>query len=145
MKNGPRTFPEHPRPEPMNFFAPGGLQERSGVDFYNVLAAPWGPGGAQGVPGGLREVILGHFGNFFASILASSLGHLARRFGLRRGPPGGEKTTVHRDVRPPGAHEKKTAAAYLGNTKNEETANKSKSQHVQITQKTKSSPNKSRR
>ena len=72
------------------FFAPGGLQERSGVDFYSVLAAPWGPGGAQGVPGGLRELILGHFGSHFASILAPSLGHLGSRFGLRRGPPGGD-------------------------------------------------------
>ena len=92
------------------FFAPGGLQERSGVDFYSVLAAPWGPGGAQGVPGGHRYLNLGHFGNLFASILAPSLGHLARRFGLRRGPPGGEKTTVFRDVRPPGAHEKKNSS-----------------------------------
>ena len=52
------------------FFAPGGLQERSGVDFYSVLAAPWGPGGAQGIPGGLREIIYGHFGSHFASLLA---------------------------------------------------------------------------
>ena len=43
------------------FLAPGGLQERSGVDFYSVLAAPWGPGGAQGVPRGLREFIFAHF------------------------------------------------------------------------------------
>ncbi len=48
------------------FFAPGGLQERSGVDFYSVLAAPWGPGGAQGVPGGLRELIFIIFGAVFA-------------------------------------------------------------------------------
>ena len=91
MKNGPRTFLEPPRRKPVIFFAPGGLQERSGVDFYSVLAAPWGPGGAQGVPGGLRELSLGHFGSLFAFILAPSLGHLARRFGLRRGPPGIEK------------------------------------------------------
>ena len=37
------------------FFAPGGLQEHSGVDFYSVLAAPWGPLGPQVVPGGLPE------------------------------------------------------------------------------------------
>ena len=79
-------------------FAPGGLQERSGIDFYSVLAAPWGPGGAQGVPGGLRELSLGHFGSLFAFILAPSLGHLARRFGLRRGPPGGDKRAVFNDV-----------------------------------------------
>ena len=69
------------------FFAPGGLQERSGVDFYSVLAAPWGPGGPQRPPG----IHFGSFGSLFASILAPSLGHLASRFGLRRGPPGGEK------------------------------------------------------
>ena len=77
------------------FFAPGGLQERSGVDFYSVLAAPWGPGGAQGVPGGLRELIFCHFGNNVASILAPFFGHLGSRFGLRRGPPGGDKTAAH--------------------------------------------------
>ena len=64
-ENGPRIFLPPPRPEPVNFFAPGGLQERSGVDFYSVLAAPWGPGGAQGIPGGLRELIFGHFGSHF--------------------------------------------------------------------------------
>ena len=48
------------------FFAPGGLQERSGVDFYSVLAAPWGPGGPQGILGGLREVILVIFGAIVA-------------------------------------------------------------------------------
>ena len=88
-------------------FAPGGLQELSGDDFVSVLAAPWGPGGAQGVPGGLRQLILCHFGSLFASILAPSLGHLASSFGLRRGPPGGEKTLVLSAVRPPGALEKK--------------------------------------
>ena len=40
------------------FFAPGGLQERSGVDFYSVLAAPWGPGGPQ-ASGSSFFVILG--------------------------------------------------------------------------------------
>ena len=124
------------------FFAPGGLQERSGADFYSAHVASWQPPGARGIPGGLRELILGYFGSLFASILAPSLGHLASRFGLRRGPPGGEKTTVFRDVRPPGALEKNTAATNLGNTNNNEPANKSKSQQVQITQKTKSSPNK---
>ena len=48
------------------FFAPGGLQERSGVDFYSVLAAPWGPGGPQGVPGGLRDVMWIMFGTMLA-------------------------------------------------------------------------------
>ena len=45
------------------FFAPGSLQERSGIDFDSVLAAPWGPGGAQGVPGSIRGLISGHLGN----------------------------------------------------------------------------------
>ena len=44
------------------FFAPGGLQERSGVDFYSVLAAPWGQGVPRGPPeasGSSCLVILG--------------------------------------------------------------------------------------
>ena len=72
------------------FLGPGGLQERSGVDFYSVLAAPWGPGGAQGVPGGsgssfliILEVILASFWHCF--------GHLGSRFGLRGGTSGGRQ------------------------------------------------------
>ena len=60
-------------------FGPGALQERSGVDFYSVLAAPWGPGGAQGVPGGLRELILdpgeAHFGGSGGRILSPPGAH----------------------------------------------------------------------
>ena len=33
------------------FSPPGGLQERSGADFYSVLAATWGPGGPRRPPG----------------------------------------------------------------------------------------------
>ena len=50
LKNGPRTFLEAPRPEPVTFFAPGGLQERSGADFYSAQVASWhrlGPSGAS--------------------------------------------------------------------------------------------------
>ena len=46
------------------FFAPGGLQEHSGVDFYSVLAAPWGPLGPQVVPGGLPEASRRSFRSF---------------------------------------------------------------------------------
>ena len=49
-ENGPRSFPEPPGPEPVIFFGPGGLQERSGVDFYSVLAPRGSPGGGQGGP-----------------------------------------------------------------------------------------------
>ena len=40
------------------FFAPGGLQERSGVDFYSVLAP-------RGCPGGPRRPPGAHFGSFW--------------------------------------------------------------------------------
>ena len=46
------------------FFAPGGLQEHSGDDFLSVLAAPWGPGGPQVVPGGLPEASQTSFRSF---------------------------------------------------------------------------------
>ena len=42
-------------------FAPGGLQERSGADFYSVLVATWGPGGPRRPPGG-------HFGHFRSQV-----------------------------------------------------------------------------
>ena len=81
------------------FFAPGGLQERSGVDFYSVLGAPWGPGGAQGVPGGLRELICGHlgatlppcwhlFGVMLGAVLAPVLGPFSYHFDSMVGSPG---------------------------------------------------------
>ena len=38
-------------------FAPGRLQERSGADLYSAHVASWQPPGAQGGPGGLRELI----------------------------------------------------------------------------------------
>ena len=45
-------------------FAPGGLQELSRDDFLSVLAAPWGPGGPQVVPGGLPEASRRSFRSF---------------------------------------------------------------------------------
>ena len=48
------------------FFAPGGLQERSGADLYSAHVASWQPPGARGVPGGLRELILIICGTVFA-------------------------------------------------------------------------------
>ena len=50
------------------FFAPGGLQAHSGVDFYSVLAAPWGPLGPQVVPGGLPEASRRSFRSFSEKI-----------------------------------------------------------------------------
>ena len=61
-ENGRITFLEAPQPEPANFFAPGGLQERSGADLYSPHVASWQPPGAQGVAGCLRELIFIIFG-----------------------------------------------------------------------------------
>ena len=69
---------------------PGGLQERSGVDFYSVLAAPWGPGGPQVVPGGLPEASRRSFRSFrnnVSSILASLLVLFAAVLAPVLGPP----------------------------------------------------------
>ena len=143
MKNGPRTFLEAPRPEPVNFFSP---PEASRSAPGSIFIASWQPPGAQGVPRGSPEAS----GSSFWAILVAFLppfwhrlwdicrAVLASVVGLREV----KKQQFSEMCDPPARSRKKTAAAYLGNTKNEETANKSKSQHVQITQKTKSSPNK---
>ena len=76
------------------FFAPGGLQEHSGVDFYSALAAPWGPLGPQVVPGGLPEASrrppgghLSHFRNNFGFIFESFLVTFAAVLAPVLGPP----------------------------------------------------------
>ena len=65
------------------FFAPGGLQERSGVDFYSVLAAPLGPGGSGGSFLVIWELILAQFLVIWGAVLGSVVG-----------PPGGDKTAA---------------------------------------------------
>ena len=77
------------------FFAPGGLQERSGADFYSVLAAPWGPGDPQGDPGGLRNSFLVNLGAILAPFWHRSLVIWGAVLGSVVGPPGGDKTAAH--------------------------------------------------
>ena len=139
-----KNFFGRPPARTSEFFSP---PEASRSAPGSIFIASWQPPGAQGVPRGSSEasgssfwVILGailhpfwhRLWDIWRAVLASVVG-------LR----GCNKTAVFSDVRPPGALEKTaTAAKNLGNAKNKEPANTSKSQHVQKTQKTKSSPNK---
>ena len=69
------------------FFAPGGLQERSGADFYSVLVATWGPGDPRRPPG----AHLVHFGSHLAPFWALRLVVVGAVLASVFGPPGGEK------------------------------------------------------
>ena len=62
------------------FFRP---RRRSGPDLYSAQVASWQPPGAQGVPGGIRELIFITFGLVFSPFWNLLLNHFWNRFGLR--------------------------------------------------------------